>query len=279
MPQLSRRAFGLVFAGSALAQENQDTGLTFRSDTREVLLHATVVDRKGAFVTDLPREAFKVFEDGVEQKLRIFRREDVPVSMGLIVDNSGSMRRKRKKVEDSAVALVKASNRQDEIFIVNFNDVAYRDADLTSDVKKLEEGISRIDAKGGTAMRDAITLSMDYVLAKGKKAKKVLLVITDGDDTASGDSNTLEKLLAKAQRSEVLIFAIGILNEEDRRSAKRAERALEMLTKQSGGIAHFPKDVENVEDVALQIAKEIRSQYIIAYAPTKHPNTPMCCVC
>ena len=266
MPQLSRRAVGLVFAGSALAQENQDTGLTFRSDTREVLLHATVVDRKGAFVTDLPREAFKVFEDGVEQKLRIFRREDVPVSMGLIVDNSGSMRRKRKKVEDSAVALVKASNRQDEIFIVNFNDVAYRDADLTSDVKKLEEGISRIDAKGGTAMRDAITLSMDYVLAKGKKAKKVLLVITDGDDTASGDSNTLEKLLAKAQRSEVLIFAIGILNEEDRRSAKRAERALEMLTKQSGGIAHFPKDVENV---ALQIAKEIRSQYIIAYAPTK----------
>ena len=177
MPQLSRRAFGLVFAGSALAQENQDTGLTFRSDTREVLLHATVVDRKGAFVTDLPREAFKVFEDGVEQKLRIFRREDVPVSMGLIVDNSGSMRRKRKKVEDSAVALVKASNRQDEIFIVNFNDVAYRDADLTSDVKKLEEGISRIDAKGGTAMRDAITLSMDYVLAKGKKAKKVLLEV------------------------------------------------------------------------------------------------------
>ncbi len=266
MPQLSRRAFGLVFAGSALAQDNQDTGLTFRSDTREVLLHATVVDRKGAFVTDLPREAFKVFEDGVEQKLRIFRREDVPVSMGLVVDNSGSMRRKRKKVEDSAVALVKASNRQDEIFIVNFNDVAYRDADLTSDVKKLEEGISRIDAKGGTAMRDAITLSMDYVLAKGKKAKKVLLVITDGDDTASGDSNTLEKLLAKAQRSEVLIFAIGILNEEDRRSAKRAERALEMLTKQSGGIAHFPKDVENV---ALQITKEIRSQYIIAYDPTK----------
>ena len=269
MPQLSRRAFGLVFAGSALAQDNQDTGLTFRSDTREVLLHATVVDRKGAFVTDLPRDAFKIFEDGVEQKLRVFRREDVPVSMGLIVDNSGSMRRKRKKVEDSAVALVKASNRQDEIFIVNFNDVAYRDADLTNDVKKLEEGLSRIDAKGGTAMRDAITLSMDYILAKGKKAKKVLLVITDGDDTASSDSNTLEKLLAKAQRSEVLIFAIGILNEEDRRSAKRAQRAMEMLTKQSGGIAHFPKDVESVEEVALHIAKEIRSQYIIAYSPTK----------
>lgn len=269
MPQLSRRVFGLAIAGSALAPAQEDTGLTFRSDTREVLLHATVVDRKGAFVTDLPREAFKVYEDGVEQQLKVFRREDVPVSMGLIVDNSGSMRRKRKKVEDSAMALVKASNRQDEIFIVNFNDVAYRDADLTSDVKKLEEGLSRIDSKGGTAMRDALTLSMDYIKEKGKKAKKVLLIVTDGDDTASSDTNTLEKLLAKAQRSEVLIFAIGILNEEDRRLAKRAQRALELLTKQSGGIAHFPKDVESVEDVALQIAKEIRSQYIIAYAPTK----------
>ncbi|MEO6758687.1 MAG: VWA domain-containing protein [Saprospiraceae bacterium] len=270
MPQLSRRVFGLALAGSALAPaQDQDTGLTFRSDTREVLLHATVVDRKGAFVTDLPKEAFKIVEDGVEQKIKVFRREDVPVSMGLVVDNSGSMRRKRKKVEDSAVALVKASNRQDEIFIVNFNDVAYRDADLTSDVKKLEEGLSRIDAKGGTAMRDALTLSMDYILAKGKRAKKVLLVVTDGDDTASSDTNTLEKLLAKAQRSEVLIFAIGILNEEDRRSAKRAQRAMELLTKQSGGLAHFPKDVESVEEVALQIAKEIRSQYIIAYSPTK----------
>jgi VWFA-related protein len=272
MPQLNRRNFALAFASAAIAsaQDNQeDTGLTFRSDTREVLLHATVVDRKGAFVTDLPREAFKIMEDGVEQKIRVFRREDVPVSMGLIVDNSGSMRRKRKKVEDSAIALVKASNRQDEIFIVNFNDVAYRDADLTSDVKKLEEGLSRIDAKGGTAMRDALTLSMDYIKEKGKKVKKVLLVITDGDDTASSDTNTLEKLLAKAQRSEVLIFAIGILNDEDRRAAKRAQRAMELLTKQSGGIAHFPKDVESVEEVALQIAKEIRSQYIIAYSPTK----------
>jgi len=167
------------------------------------------------------------------------------------------------------MALVKASNRQDEIFIVNFNDVAYRDADLTGDVKKLEEGLSRIDSKGGTAMRDALTLSMDYIKEKGKKAKKVLLIVTDGDDTASSDSNTLEKLLSKAQRSEVLIFAIGILNEEDRRLAKRAQRSLELLTKQSGGIAHFPKDVESVEEVALQIAKEIRSQYIIAYSPTK----------
>lgn len=271
MHQLSRRLFGAAAAGASLAytQEGPDTGLTFRSDTREVLLHATVVDKKGAFVTDLPKEMFRVQEDGVDQPLKVFRREDVPVSLGLVIDNSGSMRRKRKKVEDAAIALVKASNRQDEIFIVNFNDVAYRDADLTGDMKKLEEGLSRIDAKGGTAMRDAISLSIDYIKDKGKKAKKVLLVVTDGDDTASSDTNTLEKLLVKAQQSEVLLFAIGILNEEDRRAAKRAQRALDLLSKQSGGIAHFPKDVESVEEVALQIAKEIRSQYILAYSPTK----------
>lgn len=270
MPLLNRRAFVLTAAGGVAAAQAPDTGgLVFSTDTREVLLHATVVDKKGNFVTDLPREAFKVIEDGVEQPLKVFRREDVPVSMGLVVDNSGSMRRKRKKVEEAAIALVKASNPQDEIFIVNFNDVAYRDADLTGDVRKLEEGLSRIDAKGGTAMRDALSLSIDYVKEKGRKVKKVLLVVTDGEDTASSDTNPLEKLLNKAQRSEVLIFAIGILNEEDRRAAKRAERELNMLTKQSGGIAHFPQDVEGVENVALQIAKEIRSQYILAYSPTK----------
>lgn len=270
MHRLSRRSFGLAIASAAAARAQEDTGgLIFRSDTREVLLHATVVDRKGNFVTNLPREAFRVFEDGVEQKLKVFRQADVPVSMGLVVDNSGSMRRKRKKVEDAAIALVDASNPQDEVFIVNFNDVAYRDADLTGDRKKLEEGLARIDAKGGTAMRDALSLSIDYIKEKGKKIKKVLLVVSDGDDTASSDSNTLEKLLAKAQRSEVLIFGIGILNDEDRRAAKRAERALELLTKQSGGVAHFPKEDADITAMALQIAKEIRSQYIMAYSPTK----------
>src|SRR5262245_23456257 len=124
MPQLNRRGFSLALGGAAVStaqDQEQDTRLTFRTATREVPLHATVVDKKGAFVTDLPKDAFKVFEDGVEQQLKVFRREDVPVSMGLVVDNSGSMRRKRKKVEDAAVALVKASNRQDEVFIVNFN--------------------------------------------------------------------------------------------------------------------------------------------------------------
>jgi VWFA-related protein len=259
-------AFGAGWLGALRAQEQDPV---FRSDTRLVVLHATVVDKDGRLLPDLPKEAFTVYENNVVQPLRIFRREDVPVSMGLIIDNSGSMRDKRTKVSQAALALVKASNRQDEIFIVNFNDEAFLDVPFTSDIKKMEEGLSRIDSRGGTAMRDAITMSMDYLKEKGKRDKKVLLVVTDGDDTSSSPNNTIEKLVAKAQQSELLIYSIGLLSEEDRRAAKRAERALKGLTSATGGLAYFPKDVSNVEEIASQVAHEIRNQYILAYSPSE----------
>jgi VWFA-related protein len=239
----------------------------FRSDTRLVVLHATVVDKDGHLVTNLPREAFTVFENNTVQPLKIFRREDVPVSMGLVIDNSGSMRNKRSKVTAAALALVKASNPQDEVFIVNFNDDAYLDVPFTNDIKRLEEGLARIDSRGGTGMRDAITMSMDYLKEKGKHDKKVLLVVTDGDDTSSSPANTIEKLIAKAQQNESLIYAIGLLSEEDRRAAKRAQRALNGLTSASGGQAYFPEDLSNVDQIATQVAHEIRNQYVIAYSP------------
>lgn len=261
-------AFGAGWLGAGrLGAQEQDP--VFRSDTRLVVLHATVVDKDGKLLPDLPREAFTVYENNVVQPLRIFRREDVPVSMGLIIDNSGSMRDKRTKVSQAALALVKASNRQDEVFIVNFNDEAFLDVPFTSDIKKMEEGLTRIDSRGGTAMRDAITMSMDYLKEKGKKDKKVLLVVTDGDDTSSSPNNTIEKLVAKAQQSELLIYSIGLLSEEDRRAAKRAERALKGLTSATGGLAYFPKDVSNVEEIASQVAHEIRNQYILAYSPSE----------
>jgi Ca-activated chloride channel homolog len=254
----------LTFA-TLMGQEQGDP--VFRSDTRLVVLHATVVDKDGRLVTDLPREAFTVYENNAVQPMKIFRREDVPVSMGLIVDNSGSMRNKRSKVAAAALALVKASNPQDEIFIVNFNDDAYLDVPFTNDIKRLEEGLTRIDSRGGTGMRDAITMSMDYLKEKGKRDKKVLLVVTDGDDTSSSPTNTIEKLIAKAQQNEALIYAIGLLSEEDRRAAKRAQRALNGLTTASGGLAYFPEDLSNVDQIATQVAHEIRNQYVIAYSP------------
>jgi VWFA-related protein len=248
-----------------LLAQNEGTPV-FRTDTRLVVLHATVVDRHGKLITTLPRSAFHVFEDGREQQMKVFRREDVPVSMGMVIDNSGSMRMKRRKVEDAAMALVKASNPQDEVCIVNFSDEAYLDVDFTSDIRKLEEGVARIDSRGGTAMRDALDLSLEHLKAKAKKDKKVLVVVTDGNDNTS--EITLEKLVQKAQQSEVLIYTIGLLNEEEPREARKAKRALDTITQATGGEAYYPKQVDNVGQFTLQVAHDIRNQYILAYSPS-----------
>jgi VWFA-related protein len=248
----------------------EETGTVFRADTRLVVLPTTVVDKNGHLVTTLPREAFTVFENGVQQEIRGFKREDVPVSMGLVIDNSGSMRDKRAKVEAAALALVKDSNPDDEVFIVNFNDEAFLDLphnrEFTSDIKEMEEALTRIDSRGGTAMRDAIWMSIDHVKEKGHKDKKVLVVVTDGNDNAS--IRSLENLVKAAQQAEVLIYAVGLLSEEERREAKRAQKALEALAEATGGDAFFPKEVSEVDRIAHHVARDIRNQYTISYRPS-----------
>lgn len=257
----------LLAACLGMLASAQDEPYVIRSDTRLVVLHMSVLDHSGKLVTNLPRENFKVFENNAEQQVSIFKREDTPVSIGIVVDNSGSMRDKRLKVETAAIQLVKASNKLDEAFIVNFNDDAYLDVPFTNELHKLEEGIARIDSKGGTAMRDAVSMSIDYVKQQGKKDKKVLLIVTDGNDTTSMGI-TLEKLVEKAHKyPDVLIYAIGILGEEDKREAGKARRALDALTKASGGFSLYPKDIGEVESMAQQIAHDIRNQYVLAYTP------------
>jgi VWFA-related protein len=240
--------------------------VTFTSNTRLVELPVSVSDKSGKLVMDLPQKAFKVFENGVEQPIKLFKREDVPVSLGIIIDNSGSMKEKRQKVEVASMDLVKASNREDEVFIVNFNDDDFLDVEFTNDIKIMQEGVGRIDSRGGTAMRDAISMSIDYLKSKGKKHKKVLLVVTDGNDNAS--TINLEKVVNRARQSEVLIYAIGLLNEEERHEAKIAKRALDALANESGGLAFYPKAVADVDRIALQVAHDIRNQYTIDYSPT-----------
>ncbi|HET8547792.1 MAG TPA: VWA domain-containing protein [Bryobacteraceae bacterium] len=269
----ARRAAALVAAlGAAvlvspvLRAQEEPTTPNFRSDARLVVLHASVADSRGRLLTALSRDAFRVYEDGIEQTIKTFKREDVPVSLALVIDNSGSMRDKRAKVEAAALAAVKASNPRDEVTIVNFNDEAWHDVPFTSDIRKMQEGLTRIDARGGTAMRDAISGTIDYVKEKGKHQKKVILVVTDGNDNTS--SITLERLVQKAHQSEVLLYFIALLNEEDKREAKKAKRAIDALAKASGGSALYPEDLQQVESTALSVATEIRNQYIIAYTPS-----------
>ena len=277
----SWRAPALIVALAAFGQDKpaippgaEDAGVVFRADTRLVVCHTTVVDKSGHLVTDLPESAFSVSENGVPQTIKVFKREDVPVSLGLIIDNSGSMRDKRAKVAAAALDLVKASNKDDEVFVVNFNDDAYLDLphgkDFTSDITEMQEALSHIDSRGGTAMRDAIRMSIDHIKQKGRRDKKVLVVVTDGNDNSSVIS--LENLVKAAQQSEVLIYSMGLLSEEERREAVRAKRALEELATATGGETFFPKDLSEVDRYAQDVARDIRSQYTIEYSPS---NTAM----
>ena len=255
----------------AIAQQQPTV---FTSNTRLVVCHTTVMDRSGHLVTNLTRDAFTVFENGAPQEIKSVKREDVPVSMGLIIDNSGSMRDKRAKVEAASLALVKDSNPEDEVFVVNFNDEAFLDLphnkDFTSDIKEMEEALTRIDSRGGTAMRDAIRMSIDHLKEKAHKDKKVLVVVTDGNDNSSVIG--LENLVKAAQQSETLVYGVGLLGEEERREAARAQRALKSLGEATGGAVFFPKDVSDVDRIAHQVAHDIRNQYTIEYSPS---NTAM----
>jgi Ca-activated chloride channel homolog len=248
----------------------EDSGAIIRVDTRLIVCHTTVVDKSGHLVTTLPESAFTVYEDGVKQDIKVFKREDVPVSIGLVIDNSGSMRDKRAKVAAAALALVKASNRDDESFVVNFNDEAFLDLpnnkEFTNDLNELQEALSRIDSRGGTAMRDAIRMSIDWVKEKGHRDKKVLVVVTDGNDNSSVIS--LENLVKASQQAGVLIYSVGLLSEEERREAQKAKRALMDLAEATGGEAFFPKDLSEVDRIATQVAHDIRNQYTIAYTPS-----------
>lgn len=264
---LGRRDCLRLLAGGAAASAflPAQQGEVFTSNTRLVPLYISITDKRGTPVGSIPQDAFTVLENSKPQSIRVFRREDVPVSLGLVVDNSGSMRDKRQRVEAAVLAMIKSSTRDDETFVVNFNDEAYIDTDdFTTDIKKLEEALTKLDARGGTAMRDALGMSIDW-MKKAKKPKKVLLVITDGDDNTS--SLTLERLVARAQQAETLIYALGILSEEEKRAAKRARRALDAVAKATGGLAYYPKDLGEVEDITKRIAQEIRNQYIVGYSP------------
>jgi Ca-activated chloride channel family protein len=247
--------------------ETSDTGdATFTSETRLVELPVTVSDKNGHLVTNLPQTAFQVFENGVQQTIKLFKPEDVPISLMLVIDNSGSMREKRTSVESAALTLVRDSNKLDEVAVVNFNDEPYLDADFTNDISVMEQGLTKIDSRGGTAMRDAIRVSVDHLKDKAQRDKKVILVVTDGNDNAS--MMTLDALVRLAQEDDVLIYAIGLLSEEEKKEAGKAKRALNILTENTGGLVFYPKEVSEVEKIAHEVAADIRHQYTIGYTPT-----------
>jgi VWFA-related protein len=242
----------------------------FRKDVAEVTLHATVVDDKNHIITNLDRSAFSVFENDHPQQISSFRREDYPVAMGIVIDNSGSMRDKRDQVNRAALNLVRSSNSQDQVFVVNFNDEYYLDQEFTSDIKKLQAALEKVESRGGTALYDAIVASWTDELAKSPLQRKVIFVVTDGEDDASQLS--LEQALHTLQQENgPVVYAIGLLGDE---KARKAKRALQLIADRTGGIAFFPPTLGEVDAISKTVAHDIRNQYTITYAPTTPKTVP-----
>ena len=246
---------------------------TLHEDAYEVRLNATVLDSGGRSVQTLDRSAFTVYEDGVQQTISSFRHEDLPVSLGLLIDSSGSMYDKRVAVDKASLDFVKLSNPEDEEFLVDFSWEAFIDQDFTNDISKLQQGLGYIKSSGGTAIYDALVASADYLSKNAKRPKQVLLVITDGEDNAS--TATLEQTIRRIQDLDgPVIYCVGLLfgEDTDKRESRHARRVLETLAEQTGGAAYFPKSVNEVDSIAALVAQDIRTQYTISYHSTKSPT-------
>lgn len=241
-----------------------DSGrFVFKKQVQEVVLHATVVDETGRLVTGLDRSAFSIYVNGTPEPITSFRSEDVPVAMGVVIDNSGSMRDKREKVNQAVLNLIRSSNAQDEIFVVNFSQTPYLDQDFTSDVNLLQAALHQVSTRGSTALYDAVVASAVHLQNSARLSKKVLLVITDGQDNMSQE--TLEEAIRKLQPNKgATLYAIGLTDEGLTRTGREA---LQNLATSTGGVAFFPQSLNDVDSITRAVAHDIRSQYTLAFKP------------
>lgn len=254
-------AWALGTAGRLGGQED----FAIRTTSRLVLLDVSVKDSQGGFVSGLSKDAFRVYEDGKPQVISQFANADIPVTVGIVVDQSGSMLPKRPEVITAALAFIHASNPQDEIFVVNFNERARRglpDKQLFSDNgDELRAALWKGMPEGRTALYDAIEMSL-HQLDMGRRDKKTLVVISDGGDNVS--KHNLQEVMQDALRSLATIYTVGIFDADD---PERNPAVLERLAHTSGGGVYFPKQLEQIVPVCKQIAKDIRTRYTIGYIP------------
>jgi VWFA-related protein len=231
-----------------------------------VVLRATAQDHKGVLVSGLGKDDFQVYEDGVLQPIKFFSHEDIPVTVGLVIDNSGSMRPKRADVVAASMAFARSSNPQDQMFVVNFNErVSFGLPDylpFTDQVAQLEAALSTIKANGETALYDAVAVALEH-LKKGDRDKKVLMVISDGGDNAS--KHKLTDIITLLGQPDVIVYTIGIFDVQD---ADRNPGVLKRLAKDTGGEAFLPESLKDIAPICERIAHDIRNQYTIAYVPT-----------
>ncbi|HYM24736.1 MAG TPA: VWA domain-containing protein [Vicinamibacterales bacterium] len=264
------RAFAILLAAFAgvLPQERQEPPQPlFRSSSSELVVLPVVVSSKhGTYVSDLPRERFAVFDNGRRVAIDFFSNEDTPVTIGLVVDASGSMGPKVGEVVAGAFAFARSSNPDDELFAMQFNDdvrdlLPDRRFLLASDHESLARALAAIRPIGRTALYDALDAALDR-LDSGTRPRKALVVISDGGDNAS--RATLDSVLARARKSNAAIYTIGLFDEGD---PDRNPRLLKQLAKTTGGERFLPESAGPLLTACEHIAREIRSGYTIGYAP------------
>jgi len=248
-----------------VAPEHGADSLRISVDVSLVVLHATVTNRQGGFVSNLGAHDFEVWENGVPQNISLFMNEDVPVTVGLVIDHSTTMRPKLAEVSAAARTFVRSSNREDEMFVVNFNEkvslglpVAVR---FTNSTPQLEEAIGASQAGGQTALYDAVAKALEELHA-GSRDRKVLIVVSDGGDNAS--ARNLDAVMKLAGQSSAVIYTLGLFDEDD---PDRNPGVLKGLARATGGEAFLPKQLNEVVAICERIARDIRHQYTIGYVP------------
>jgi Ca-activated chloride channel homolog len=255
---------------NASPSQDDDNGFVFKKEIEEVILHATVVDDQNHLITSLARNNFAVYEDGKLQEVTSFRQERIPVALGILIDNSGSMLPKRAKVNDAALRLVNASQQEDRVFVVNFGEDAFLDQDYTQDVGKLRAALQRVETRGSTALYDALIGAVDHLHKTSPLQKQVLLVVTDGRDNAS--QATFQDALHKLQsKNGPVLYTIAL--EQTGRPDEGFQQSLRTLSEQTGGAVFFPSSLDEVQSIASAIARDIRNQYVIGYR-SSNPHTP-----
>jgi len=252
--------------------EDKTRGFTLGVNVDLVMMYTSVFNDEGHFIRGLKKEDFNVYEDGVQQEISFFSQEDVPLSLGIVIDTSNSMDDKIEQLNRAAYAFIKAGNPQDEFFLVGFNDEVELLQPFTSDMDEITDALENAVITGGTALYDAIFLGVEEA-ERGEKSKKAIVVITDGIDKDS--VYTPNELVASIQEAEVQIFTVGFLDKPDERSLfkkvfskseeQKAQDALVRISEETGGKAFFPKDISEIHDIVSEIAMELRNQYSIGY--------------
>jgi Ca-activated chloride channel family protein len=239
-------------------------------DVDLVVLNMTVTDNRNSHVTGLTKENFQVWEDKVEQQIQYFSTEDVPLSVGVIFDISGSMEDKLTSARAAASTFLRMGDLEDEYFLVEFSNSPHLVADFTTDISKLQSRLLVTKAKGSTSLYDALYLGMEQV-GHGKNSRKALVLITDGEDNHSRYSFSDVKEFAKEH--DVQIYAIGIIDEINAQTSGYAGRSvLTDLANLTGGRAYFPPSVADLEGICAQIGLDLKNQYVLGYRPLNRSN-------